>query len=75
MKTKEDPFAHLRNGFYVSSAEMVEITGATALNYEHVKQWLTQCGLSGYEIKDGSSTRDWTFIAPSGTASRSVRPD
>jgi hypothetical protein len=47
--------------------------GATDLNHEHVKQWLTQCGLSGYEIKDGPSTCGWTFIAPSRTASRSAR--
>jgi hypothetical protein len=72
MKTKEDLSAHLRNGFYVSAAEMVEITGATDLNHEHVKQWLTQCGLSGYEIKGGPSTGDWTFIGPSRTASRTA---
>jgi hypothetical protein len=74
MKTKEDLFDHLRNGFYVSAAEMLEITGATDLNQEHVKQWLTRCGLSGYEIKGGQSTGDWTFIGPSRTASRTARP-
>ena len=73
MKIKEELFAHLRNGFYVSAAEMVEIIGAADLNHEHVKQWLTQCGLIGYEIKDGPSTGGWTFIAPSRTASRSAR--
>jgi hypothetical protein len=73
MKIKEELFAHLRNGFYVSAAEMVEIIGTTGLNHEHVKQWLTQCGLSGYEIKDGPSTDGWTFIAPSRTASRTAR--
>jgi hypothetical protein len=70
MKIKEELFAHLRNGFYVSAAEMVEIMGATDPDHEHVKQWLMECGLSGYEIKDGRSTGGWTFIAPSRTASR-----
>jgi hypothetical protein len=56
MKTKQELFAHLRNGFYVSAAETVEIIGATDLNHEHVKQWLMQRGLSGYEIQDGPST-------------------
>ena len=73
MKIKEELFAYLRDGFYVSAAEMVEIMGATDLNHEHVKRWLTQCGLSGYEIKNGLSTGGWTFIAPSRTASRSAR--
>jgi hypothetical protein len=73
MKIKEELFVHLRDGFYVSAAEMVEIMGATDLNHEQVKRWLTRCGLSGYEIKNGLSTGGWTFIAPSRTASPSAR--
>ena len=68
MTTKEELLAHLRNGFYVSAAEMMGIFGVTDLDHDHVKQWLTQSGLSGFEIKDGPTTGGWTFIAPSRTA-------
>ena len=73
MKIKEELFAYLRDGFYVSAAEMVETIGTTDLDHEYVKQWLAQCGLSGYEIKHGPSTGGWTFIAPNRTVSRSAR--
>jgi hypothetical protein len=63
MKIKDELFAHLRNGFYLSAAEMVETIGAADLNHEHVKQWLTQSGLSGYETKE-SEYRRLDFYRP-----------
>jgi hypothetical protein len=65
MKTKEELFAHLKDGFnVVNGSEMADIFGVENVNHDHVKQWLKQSGLR-LEPRESTTTGRWTFTPAS----------